>query len=372
MNILITGACAPISADLAQVLGSAGHCVSMADCNRWPIGRFSPYSQKFTRIPAPAQDFLSFVAAVREIIERDSINLVVPTSEEVFWLAQDPVIADKLFAPTFDILQRLHNKSEFAQMAQDIGAGPDFCITVSSPQDIGSIPDSLINSGLVAKPVYSRFGASVILKPDRAQLLALDFSRAWTVQSYVKGTEVCVYAVAHNGVLRVIQAYLPSYRAGKGASLYFEPVDDAQIDSFVTKFIYQHNISGQVSFDLMITPQGVVALECNPRGTSGVHLLAQFPEKFAEALLGPGPRIRVKRYPSPRMLGIPFLIYHGFSMARNTNTRLAWHTSVDATIQAGLPWYSGVLATCELVARAIRTGVPLTAASTLDFEWNGE
>lgn len=372
MNILITGACAPISADLAQALSLAGHRVVMSDSSRWPIGRFSPYSRGFTRTPAPAKNYAAFVRGIHAILRREAIDRIIPTSEEVFWLAQDNVISEKLFAPKFEMLNRLHHKAIFAQMAQDAGAGPVFVTTATSREDVETIPASLVAKGLVAKPVYSRFGSAVLLKPSREELLSLDFSREWVIQSYVRGTEVCVYAVAQDGGLRILHAYRPAYRAGPGASVYFEPVADPRIDAFVAGFISRHGLTGQISFDVMLTTDGLVAIECNPRGTSGIHLASQHPEEFADALLNPGKPLGGGALPAPRLLGIPFLAYHGLALFKDKSARLAWNMAKDASSEARLPLYSGVLATCELVAKAALAGVAPTVASTLDFEWNGE
>lgn len=372
MNILITGACAPISADLAKVLALGGHKVLLADSGRWPIGRFSPYSSGYVRLPAPARDFSAYSNSILELLSAESIDCILPTSEEVFWLAQDPGIASKLFAPPMTMLERLHNKATFAELARDLGAGPSYIKVLRSPRDVEEIDDEEFEKGLVAKPIYSRFGLNVLKKPSRQDLKSLDYSRDWVVQSFVEGDEVCLYTIAREGALQLIQAYRPAYRAGEGAGIYFEPVQDPRLIDFATKVIGTHQLHGQISFDVMLSASGVIALECNPRGTSGVHLAAQHPLQLEQALFGAvQPHGQLADGPRPRCLAIPFLLYNGLALVTSQKARIAWLHAKDATREAGIPLIGGAISTLELSMRALRSGVGMEAASTLEFEWNG-
>ena len=369
MKILITGARAPISADLAKVLALAGHEITLADSLLFPIGRFSPYVTRTIRLPAPARHFAPFNQALLEAVQHFGIDRIIPTSEEVFWLARSSCAA-LVFCPDFPMLERLHHKARFAEMVSHLGCGTAFNQVLSCFEDSRAIPDSALQAGLIVKPVFSRFGLDVQFNITRNDLERLDFRRQWLVQTQVKGQEYCVYAVAHHGEVFWQSVYIPCCRIGQGASLYFEPANDPHIDEFLQRFVAHYQLTGQLSFDVILGQDGhLTALECNPRGTSGIHLAAQSPDSFSAALLGLHHGHVLS--PHPRYLALPFWIYHTALYAQNRAVRQDIARAHDALSCSEIPLMGAGLALTELLGRALFAWADPTAASTQDFEWNG-
>src|SRR5262245_40451594 len=87
MNLLVTGARAPVAADIARALASAGHRVWVADSVRYPVAAASPWIVGSVRLPSPRTDFLAFRTALAGVCLRQSIECIVPSVEEIFWLA---------------------------------------------------------------------------------------------------------------------------------------------------------------------------------------------------------------------------------------------------------------------------------------------
>ncbi len=115
----------------------------------------------------------------------------------------------------------------------------------------------------------------------------------WLAQQYVQGKEVASYSLAQNGQLIAHTCYQANCRANAngangmhqqpeqqqsqqtGASLDFQCVAIPQIVDFVQAVIKQCHYTGQIGFDFIQDQQGQWwVLECNPRATSGIHLLA--------------------------------------------------------------------------------------------------
>jgi hypothetical protein len=371
MNILVTGARAPIAADIARVLASAGHRVFTTDSLRFPVGRFAPGIEGYIRMPAPRPDFRAFADAVNQFCVDNCIELVIPTSEEVFWLAQVPTwpAECRLLAPSAAVLEQMHNKGTFAQLANTLGIGVGTSHLLHSLAEATNFLSDHNPADFVFKPVFSRFATRVLVSPTDGEVRAQQFDshNPWLAQPRAYGEEVCLYNVAHEGELLLHVAYRPRWRAGQGASIYFEPVEDASLRELSERVARATSFTGQMSFDVIQTATGPVAIECNPRGTSGVHLAAQASQEFARALLGG--RAQVTGL-APRMLAVPLLMYHPRILA-SAGGRREWHAARDAMREAGVPIYAQLAATSELLLRSAGRGTDPLEAATADIEWNG-
>lgn len=372
MNILVTGARAPISADIVRALSAAGHKVWTCDSMYFPVGRFSPGSQGYIRLPAPRENFQAFQAALLHTCRRLGIRRIVPTSEEVFWLSaiRGLPVGCHGFYPDLPVLNLLHNKKTFAALAGRLGYGACENHVLRDPQTRDAFVNSAQLENYVLKPVYSRFASEVLVSPTReeAKKIAPTADEPWLAQSRARGTEVCVYNLAENGRLLLHTAYVPKWRAGKGAGVYFEPTSQDALRKLSADFIQATGFTGQISFDVILTETGPVALECNPRGTSGAHLAAQNLAAFGAALTGDSqPRVAAE---TPVMLALPHLMYN--TAVVFGEGRAAWSRANDAMKAAGVPLLGQIGATLELLLNTLGTGKTALEVSTADIEWNGE
>ena len=88
MNILITSSRAPVALELIRIFGRAGHRVYATDTLRWTVGSHSRYLAQHIVTPPPRYNSAGFAAALLQIIERAQIDWLIPTSEEVFFVAR--------------------------------------------------------------------------------------------------------------------------------------------------------------------------------------------------------------------------------------------------------------------------------------------
>lgn len=293
MRILITGARAPVALDLARQFYRAGHSVVMADSIRMPLSRWSRCIEKTIRVAAPALDLEQFTSDLIEGVQKHRIDWIVPTCEEIFYLASriDRFQGRcRVFAEPLPVLAAMHNKWEFAKctlrLAHEVVAPETHYF--DSNVELREWSRSQDATEWVFKPVFSRFAARTLIGPttDALDQIVPTPSDPWIAQKKVIGREYSTYSIAHDGRLSGHACYWSKYRAGLGAGIYFCPYREERIRSFVAHFVRHRRFTGQIGFDFMEDTDGTMyVLECNPRATSGLHLLCDQP--VANAIFGP-------------------------------------------------------------------------------------
>ena len=139
----------------------------------------------------------------------------------------------------------------------------------------------------------------------------------------------------------------------------------------------RNHFTGQIAFDFIQTPDGqIYALECNPRATSGVHLLASNP-RFVEAFLNPPMDCITPLDNSSHMLSTAMLIYALPAAFKENNLRQwmnTFFTSNDVILnfKDPLPFLLQFRSLLAYMRLARQKGISPMEASTFDIEWNGE
>lgn len=369
-RVLITGARAPAALHLARLLHGAGHHVVMADSLRHTISSVSQACTAFALLPAANGDRAVYAAAVRAAIAAHAIDLVVPTCEEVFHLAaiwRDTPMDAPLFAPDIALLTQAHSKFAFTALAASLGLAVPDTRLLQSASDVAALRAQL--ASLVFKPVWSRFATDVLMCPKRVKIAPTP-ARPWVAQDFVAGDEISVYAVADAGRLMGWAGYRSLYRAGKGAGVAFARDDDPAVGAFVDRFVAGTGWTGQVSFDLIRQPgRDLVAIECNPRASSGVHFFRQ-PAAFAQAFNGTA-SVR------PDVTGVQAVkaamwVYGPLAAPRRFWTDIKTASDVLDWPNDPAPARKQIAATCEIARLSLRHRVGLVRASTYDIAWDGD
>ncbi|KUM27103.1 hypothetical protein AU467_18035 [Mesorhizobium loti] len=377
-TVLITGARAPVALHLARLLAGAGRRVILADTPARPIAAASKACARYHRLPPPRFEPQAYAEAVEALVRAEGIELVIPTCEEVFHLAlarRDRPMPAQLFAPGIELLAEVHNKHAFIRLAGKLGLAVPETVLLQSTADLQAVRGR--SRELVFKPVWSRFASQVLLRPTPDFLDAITPSPAmpWVAQRFIDGEEISAYAVGCAGKLKALALYRSLYRAGKGAGIFFERVEDQAARELVERIVAGTSWSGQISFDLMREADGrVLPLECNPRAVSGLHFFRD-PATFASAVLEDGPEV-ASDITAPQTVrlamwiyGLPAALRSGglgrFRKAMSNGQELLDWPGDPAPVKA--QWT--VLA--EMAGVAWRQRISLQAASTRDIEWNG-
>ncbi|MBB3917740.1 ATP-grasp domain-containing protein [Rhizobium fabae] len=377
-SILITGARAPVALHLGRLFHGAGWRVLLADTPAVPLSAASSACDAYVRLPPPRFEPQRYGDVVEALVKRENVTLVVPTCEEVFYLAtiwRERNVTARLFAPDTDLLRRAHNKFDFIELCKSLNLAAPHTVLLQNRADLASIRSAA--SQLVFKPAWSRFASRVLLQPKTQEIdtLTPTAHAPWVAQEFVAGEELSVYAIAQNGRLQAFSLYSSTYRAGKGAGIFFKPIENDAAKAFVTNFAAGTAWTGQLSFDLIHKADGtVLPLECNPRATSGLHFFRN-PQAFVQAICTGEGNVEP-------------------DVVRAQTVRLAlWIYALPAALRAGdlrsflrnlkgadelLEWPRDPApkraqwrALGEIAALALRHRISLQSASTRDIEWDG-
>lgn len=377
-RVLITGARAAAALDIARDFARAGYEVHMADRATARIARWSHAAVAVHRYPSPVRDPAGFRARIAALVETLAPVLVVPSCEEVFHLAAIP-IGPRLFQPPAAMLRRLHDKAAFAELCRDAGLPIPETHRLDTPADLEPFRASLRD--WVFKARFSRFGEGTLVGPAPEALSHIlpTAERGWIAQRRLKGREVSFYAVARAGTLSAFAAYDSAWRLPGGASLTFdrlEPALSSAILDIASTLAGATGLTGQFACDLIIDEAGQPwLLECNPRATSGVHLLAGDGGLARAMLDGTGPML-LAHEKAQHLL--PAFATFGLGLALRTGRLPAWLAQLreggDVAGRPGdrSPALGAVIDGLEFMIEGARRGVSTTAATTLDIEWNGE
>lgn len=343
------GVRSPVALELVRQLHFHGLVVEGADFLHFPLGRFSRRLTRYYRLPSPRWRQPLFKQAVEHLMSR-SYSTVFACNEEIFWLSQCAAgVWERL-----EILEKLHRKDAFVRLLEESGLPAPSTVPL---EEWKGGPE-----GVVLKRVYSRFGESTWLEPDFALLERLRGESGWLVQRKLGGAQICFSGFAWKGELLCGCCYESRWgrlrgAAHGGAGLYFHKCTAPELEEQARKLVRDLAFSGPIGLDFV----GGVAVECNPRWTSGIHLLDLTPMLTALGL----PTRSGWVAPEQAQLAAAMLLRSGITQDFMRARDIVW----DA--QDWGPALAQPLALAELLWRSQRRKISLSRAMTWDIEWNG-
>lgn len=365
MKILITSPRAPVTIEWIKIAKRSGHSVILVDSLDFPIGRYFCKTIPYYKITSPGLDFERYQEQMLALLQ--TVDWVIPTCEDIFYLAKLKPFAPKhvvFFMPEPDLLLQLHHKYDFSACLNNAVKWPKTRLITAFDQ-LQEDAQSIL------KPVYSRFGRDVIrgVHPAKLATLAISPQRPWVQQTFIQGKALCNYALCFEGELIAHAVYQPRYLLNQAAATYFEAIEDDRLLAFTRQFAREHHYTGQVAFDFIDDGRDVYVLECNPRATSGLHLLAQGLQFDAEQF-----SLSYQSKPAPACrVGASLPLLFGLKALRDGQLKTLLKDYRRARdVLAGLPFYAQWLSFYEMLARAIRYRKPLTSSTTFDIEYDGE
>lgn len=358
LTVLITGARAPIALEMARSFKRKGHRVIMVDCQYFSLARWSNTVDRYYRLPSPRFNQEGFIKRLRELIQEEHVDHLIPTCEEALFIsAYHAVLPCKVWTSNQELSINLHNKYFFAQEFQHLLPIPKTVLV----KDFKEWPAS---KDYVFKAVYSRFASAVFVqKQIDASYFKDDANEKWVAQQFIAGKEVCVYSIWEEGVLKAFAAYHPLYRAGKGAGIFFEPVHNTLILDYVQRFGVAIKYHGQLCFDVIIDQyEQPYFIECNPRGTSGAHLLH---DKLVAAFLDKG-----LLFPDNKT---DFSIKYAMALLHSRASfakRVRQSSDIIFSWTDLKPSFFQMFSLIEIVYIKLTKKMSLLEATTTDIEWN--
>ncbi|NUP06712.1 MAG: ATP-grasp domain-containing protein [Polyangiaceae bacterium] len=279
----------PCAIDEIRKLGERGHEIIASDTFFSAPGNHSRYATKRFVTPSPRHDTERFVAEIARIVDTEQVDLVLPAFEEVLFLAKHdvPMPRSRRFFPSFHVLETLQDKYRFGALARRLGLNAPEAVVVTSREDLRRAAARF--GDYFAKPVNSRGGVDLLTNAGaRAGMLTIedcDVSKAspWLVQPYVEGRDVCTFSIVQHGVVTGHATYIHPREIEHSGGIAFESVDIPECVTIAQRIAAATHYHGQLSFDMIETPRGMVLIECNPRPTAGVHMMS--PDMLEAALL---------------------------------------------------------------------------------------
>jgi glutathione synthase/RimK-type ligase-like ATP-grasp enzyme len=270
MKILITCPRAPVAIDWAQIAQRSGHSVTFVDSLRNPLGKYLP-GVRYKRVSSPRFEYATYKTEILKLVSEH--DLTIPTCEDIFYLTQaarETGLEGKVFASSFEILIGLHNKYSVQNYLNDFVKFPKTSVVTNVDQIDYS------NQNSILKPVFSRFGTNVVrlISKDTTSHLNISEKNPWIQQEKIEGEYICNYAVIDKGVVIDQVVYIPRYLVNNAAATFFEYTQNPQCEEFIKKFAFDNQFTGQVAFDFIKNKNGLYVIECNPRSTSGLHLIS--------------------------------------------------------------------------------------------------
>ena len=376
---IVTGARAPVALDLARALRAAGDKVHLADSVTPFAARGLRPCLPIHRLPPPRLAFAEFRVALLHLLDHLPDARVVPTCEEVFWLAEaahrDGWSA-RLLAPPIEVLRRLHSKADFAVLAAQVGLSMPETIVLDAPCTAADLP--FAPQDTVLKPEFSRFATATLIASSANDLARIEPypQRRWVAQRRIAGDEVCSWAFAVEGRITAFAAYRPRWRQGKAAAFQMEALALPAVRAVSERIAAATRLTGHISFDTIVDAQGTVwPIECNPRAVSGLHLFDAMPQ-LRDALTGaavltePLPGTLRHLAPAMALLGLPAALVSGRAGALLRDWR-AGRDAVDRERQ-GLVTLGCMADAARFAMQALGSGRTPAGATTADIEWDGE
>lgn len=348
--VLVVGVRSPAGLELVRQLAYHGLAVEGADFLHFPLGRFSWKLKKYHRLPSPRWQPEQFTAAWAPLARR-SFAAVFACNEEIFWLSRHPIQPESPIWAAPAALERLHRKDHFVELLEQIGLPAPRTWTGSELKEA--------RPPWILKRIYSRFGISAQLDPT-----TLPSEPGWLAQQRLTGEEVCFTGFAWQGELVDSCCYRSRWGdlgQHRGAGLHFQRVFRPELLEQAEAIVRFLNYSGPLGLDFV----GGTAVECNPRWTSGIHMLDLSP-----ALSQLGLPCRPQRaMPERVQLAAPMLLRSRL----NREFWGDWWSTPDVIWSPAdpLPALTQPLALAETFWRARREKIGLSQALTWDIEWNG-
>jgi glutathione synthase/RimK-type ligase-like ATP-grasp enzyme len=361
MKVLITCPRAPVSIEWIRIFSKAGHEVTLVDSLNFPIAKYYD-NTKFVKIASPRLDFEAYKKEMIKLIHE--VDWVIPNCEDIFYLSQvrDSIDTNTFFfMPKSELLFELHHKFEFFEYLNSHIKFPKTELLTDKSQ-------INIDKNSIIKPVFSRFGRSVIREVTKEHIKNIEITKTypWVQQKRIVGKAICNYALILNGELLAHVAYRPKYLLNGAAATYFEPCVDVRLEKFIEQFAKESNYTGQVAFDFIDDGQDLYVLECNPRATSGLHILSEglsfengiftYEEKQSSAY-----RVGTTLY---SLFGVKALFKGEFKTLHKDFKRAK-------DVLKGVSFYGQALSMFGMFQRAVWYRKDMTSASTFDIEFDG-
>ncbi len=378
-NILITSGRSPVTLELARQLHHAGHKIYVADTLALHICRFSNAVDKSFLIRSPRLHTEGFIEDLLQIVSQEKIDLIIPVYEEAIYLSQSlhrfPAHC-KVFTSSFELLHELHNKWLFNQKIQQLGLDAPKTHLLYSLDDVQKLDPA---KSYAIKASYSRAGLKIkkLSPPHETLDIHIEVHNPWIAQEWLEGDRFCTYSVCHEGTVLAHAVYPVGYAVDGKGCIVFEAVNHEPILKWIQNFVKETHYTGQIAFDFFESDQRLLAIECNPRATSGAHLFRS-EDRLDQAFLNSAQALIQPKFGNCKQLAIAMMIYGWKENAYPSNTwgrffkMLFGIQDVVFSRDDLMPILAEPIVFSGIWLHSLRSKLSLPAFFMFDYEWNGD
>jgi hypothetical protein len=376
MRLLVTTSRMPFALGLIRRLAEAGHSVCTTDTYQTAPGSHSRFVEQHFVTAAPCDEPSRFASEVARIAAERDIDLVVPSWEDVFYLSVHR--ADlPLYGAPFPALARLHDKFSFERLCEELGVRAPETIVARDPEELREAIRRFPR--YFARAVYSRGGVGLLTNEGplaghvRVEDCEPTARSPWLVQEFVDGPMICTYSTLHGGRATAHCTYRAPRQWEHSTGIQFESVEPAESLAVVEKIGAALDYTGQISFDFVQSPDGLMIIECNPRTTDGVLLMSA--EQVAGGILDPDRELVITE--PGELVQIDFAVFasmfsDGLRELPGTIHDLLAIRGSDRGWHDQLPTLYSFLALAHHERLNLRQRKQLFAAMSDDVCWDGE
>lgn len=297
-TVLLTGGKMTKALQLARCFRSAGHRVILVETHKyWLSGhRFSRAVDRFYTVPAPEIDLQRYIQGLIRIVQQEQVDIFIPVASPVAsWydsLAKPSLVPHcQVFHFDPEITQRLDDKFAFCEQARLLGLSAPQAFLITDPQQVLDFDFAASSRQYILKSIsydsVHRLDMTRLPCPDmetHVQSLPISKEKPWVMQEFIPGQEYCTHSTVRDGRIR-----LHGCSESSPFQVNYHHVHHPQIYGWVREFVGQLKLTGQISFDFIVTEKGsVYPIECNPRTHTAITMFHDHPG-VAEAYLKPAP-----------------------------------------------------------------------------------
>ena len=280
MRLLITSSRMPYAVGMVRKLAEAGHTVYASDAYELAPGSHSKYLAGHFVTGSPRDATEQFIDDVERIASENEIEMIVPSFEEVFYLATQRERLGKvtsLYAPPFETLARVHDKATFQELTDRLGIRTPKTLVAHSDDELSEHIEQFPR--YFARAAFSRGGVALLTNtgPLAGHVKVEDChptqSSPWLVQEYVDGPMLCTYTTMQGGRATQHCTYRAPRQWEHSTAITFESVDGSETLETASAISADLGYTGQMSLDFVDDDGTLYMIECNPRATDGLLLV---------------------------------------------------------------------------------------------------
>ena len=363
---------------MVRKLAYEGHKVYAADDQSLSPGNHSRYLAGRFVYPSPRRDTAGFLAELEWIAGEHEIDVIVPTFEEAFYISTQLARLSRVtevFASPFRTLACLHDKVAFERLVARLGLPIPETVVVRSGEELSEATGPL--ERYFARAVFSRGGVCCLTNTGPLAG-ALDMDEVHPTPVTLAGAGVCgrrdgLHLQHRPWGSCELSPDVPDPPAAEAQHRHPVRGDRRYRLKLIEPIVAELGYTGQISFDFLVTDDGLTFVECNPRATDGLLLMPR--EELAAGLLAPRPETFVLEPGGHVQLPLAVLA-DGFSdhlkrlpksigdLAQVRDAGSGWHDP--------LPTLYSALAICHLVGQSTREHMGQIVTMAGDMNWDGE